>query len=328
MDSVGPKHHLASLYSFPKILHEGQRLQVTVLPPGVDGHPRVGVAGVVVRADVPQGYPEGSRLTALVRGVDDSGRISLEIVSEPPRVDTAPEVSYAPRDEVFAAALMRSGLAVTERNVQTLRSGSAGNTPRTFVARLLALVLDKGVSHDHASQLRASMPRVAPRERDDPGERGAGFESEEQLVSLLHGEVARYADRTDPLHLFNHLPGRNGDCWVRIPLGEVEIGCRMSAELRLRFPQPGGEASEAVLEVATPKGRWTVHWPATGQGLVRIYTDRHEAVQTDSAEFRSLAAALAEWGLTVRPDIGSDAGSDGFSDDPSPSILPHIDTTA
>lgn len=342
MDSVGPKHRLAALYSFPKILHEGQRLKVTVLNPGVDGHARVGVAGIVVRADVPPEYPVGSRLTALVSGVDSSGRISLEITSEAPR--HAPSRPLAPQaqDETLVTALVRSGLAVTERNLQTLRSGSLETSKKAFAVRLLALILDKGVSHAQAAPLRDALESAArdPAEStraahgsDSPGsdeyrEAGVKPQSFEQISTALHEHIAQYNENADELHLFNHLKGRDGGSWVRIPLGEFWNGCSMNAELRLRFAEAGSEPVDAVLDIATPARTWTVHWPAGGHGAVRLYADPAPPLDGQSSDFVSLQQVLGDFGLTVVAEVFPGSATDGFSDDRTMAILPHIDTTA
>lgn len=342
MDSVGPNNRLAALYSFPKILHEGQRLKVTVLPPGVDGKARVGVAGVVVRADVPPEYPAGSRLTALVRGVDGAGRISLEITSQAPGPEPARPLVQQPRDETLVTALVRSGLAVTERNLQTLRSGSASSSNRPFAARLLALMLDKGVPHAQVASLRDALEpptgdradsgqKVADSEAapsDESREAGVRSPAFEQIAEALHEHIGQYAGDAEDLHLFNHLKGRDGGSWVRVPLGEFWNGCSMNAELRLRFAEPGSEPVDAVLQVTTSARTWTVHWPAGGKGAVRFYAEPTVPLDGQSADFVSLQRALGDFGLSVTPEVFRGASTDGFSDDRTMAILPRIDTTA
>lgn len=333
MDSVGPKHRLAALYSFPKILHEGQHLKVTVLPPGVDGHARVGVAGIVVRADVPPEYPVGSRLTALVSGVDSAGRISLEITSEAPRHAPSRPLAQQAQDETLVTALVRSGLAVTERNLQTLRSGSSASSNKAFAVRLLALILDKGVSHAQAAPFRDALESLAgdtaeTSESDEYREAGVKPQAFEQINAALHEHTGQYSENADELHLFNHLKGRDGGSWVRIPLGDFWHGCSMSAELRLRFAEAGSEPVDAVLDIATPARTWTVHWPAGGHGAVRLYADPAPSLDGQSSDFASLQQVLGDFGLTVAAEVFPGSATDGFSDDRTMTILPHIDTTA
>jgi hypothetical protein len=342
MDSVGPKHRLAALYSFPKVLHEGQRLKVTVLTPGVDGHSRVGVAGIVVRADVPPEFPVGSRLTALVNGVDSAGGISLEITSETPRHIAERPLAHQAQDETLVTALVRSGLAVTERNLQTLRNGSSTRSNKAFAARLLALILDKGVSHAQAVPLRDALESAArdtadstrtaggidTSGNDEQGESGVKRQSFEQINAALHEHIAQYNENADELHLFNHLKGRDGGSWVRIPLGEFWNGCSMSAELRLRFAEAGSQPVDAVLDITTPDRTWTVHWPAGGHGAVRLYADPAPSLDGQSSDFVSLQQVLGDYGLTVAAEVFPGSASDGFSDDRTMAILPHIDTTA
>ncbi len=324
MDLSGPNSRLAALYSFPKILYEGQRLKVTVLPPGVDGHARVGVAGVVVRADVPPSYTVGSKLTAIVSGVDSSGRISLEIVSDPPSETAGRPPVFQPSDELLASALVRSGLAVSELNLQTLRSGAGTDKDRPFAARLLALILSKGIPHERASEFRANLES----DMDDRRREDREAQSAHGLSDLIHGRVARYEEHPTDLHLFNHLKDRNGGSWVRIPLGSFELETAVDAELRLRFAETGCEPADAVLEIRSERRTWTIHWPVRGDGKLRLYVDDPDSFDPASRAFRTLYGELEALGLSVSPGLGSRASTDGFSDDAATTILPHVDTTA
>ncbi|TVQ26909.1 MAG: hypothetical protein EA383_04090 [Spirochaetaceae bacterium] len=324
MDLPGPNSRLAALYSFPKILYEGQRLKITVLPPGVDGHARVGVAGVVVRADVPPSYPVGSKLTAIVSGVDPAGRISLEIVSDPPSEAAVRPPAFQPTDELLVSALVRSGLAVSELNLQTLRSGSGTDKDRPFAARLLAIMLGKGIPHERTSEFRANLESdIDDRRREESGSHDA-----HGLTDLIHDRVTRYEEHPSDLHLFNHLKDKNGGSWVRIPLGSFDLETELNAELRLRFAETGSEPADAVLEVRSQQRTWTIHWPVSGDGKLRMYVDDPDSLDPADTTFRSLYSELEALGLSVSRGLGSRASTDGFSDEAATTILPHIDTTA
>ncbi len=225
-------------------------------------------------------------------------------------------------------------------------------------ARLAALLVDKGLidgdavwdaavdalsgrgSRDEgAAGDEHGRHRSGGRDRSDGSDDGSTqFDLDARALAQSIREFVETPDQAGhPIHLFNHIAGR--DHWIVVPIAITEspadaaaaTHARLRGSLRIRMTETHRSTTarsfgfeEAVIVLDCDDRRWSIG----------LYRDRDALSATlldaplDDAQLGDLAERLARCGVRFRGRPAKNERPDGFSTRPGPSIIRRVDDLA
>ncbi len=272
----------------------------------------------------------GDTIRVHVKGIDESGRIVLELVRE----GESPLLRSMdlPQDESHRAALeafVRSGLPLDPTAIAgTARRARSEGPDAAYIARLIAVLRGKGLPAHLVDEISSatggetrddSDNRRDDEHRSNPGFRQASTDRIRRLADAIRSIIETPATTSRAIHLMNHF--REGLAhWALIPLSVEPFD---SVTVAVRFGE-SGVVDRATVRIADGETRYQASWAPSG-GRVALSANDPEAVRTAKELLAPLAEALERLGLEpMEPRLVSRL--DGFSDEPVEHILRSVDT--
>ncbi len=179
--------------------------------------------------------------------------------------------------EALVQAFQKAGLSVDTPMFGKAKAAfaKAANKTRT-AARILAALAEKDISPensvaDYITSILGSDTKSGentPRRRGNRD--GAETPNLKSLIEQLKLQIETPDDRESPLHLFNHLKGKD-ESWILLPYNVKQSGSEVTGTIRLRVGR-SGDIRRVALDAFAGRTPYTVafNWPLADGEAVKV----------------------------------------------------------